>query len=503
MTRNPSARRAVLAALVLAPLAAGAASASAQTEAWDAIYIGAAKVGHHHLSVTPVKDRQGRDLVRVQVNTVLSLRRGRDRLNMEVRYGTIETRDGTVLRLDTRTSLGQEELRVYGDVIDGTMTLIIEGGGQRQQKAIAWGPDVRGPYGAEMSLSREPMKPGEERTVRTFIPDNNQICTTHLAAATKETIALGGGVRRELTRVEQSVSDPSGKPMPELTSTLWVDDGGQILKTSVPSLLGGVEIYRTTKEGAMAPNGNFDLLAATIIKVARKIPNSERARDVVYRVALTGSDPAEIFPGDQRQALTKAGGRGATLEVRTDAPDAGRPAPETPSEEFLRPNALITSDDPRVVDLARQAVGDRRDPWAKAVAIQEWVSKNLTNKNFGNAFANAAEVARNLEGDCTEHGVLVAAMCRAQGIPARVVVGLVYNESLGGGPAGGFGVHLWNEAFVNDRWVALDAAFNQSAVDATHIKIADTSLDGVAPFEAFLPVLRVINTLKLEPVEVR
>ena len=63
--------------------------------------------------------------------------------------------------------------------------------------------------------------------------------------------------------------------------------------------------------------------------------------------------------------------------------------------------------------LAVKAVGDAVDPWEKAVKIEHWVARNLKDKNFKTAFAPASEVARNLSGDCTEHGVLVAAMCRA------------------------------------------------------------------------------------------
>ena len=112
-------------------------------------------------------------------------------------------------------------------------------------------------------------------------------------------------------------------------------------------------------------------------------------------------------------------------------------------------------------------------------------------------FAAASEVARNLTGDCTEHGVLTAAMCRARGVPARVVVGLVYADHLGG-----FGFHMWNEVYVHRRWVAIDAGFDQTSVDAVHIKLTDTSLAGVSPYE--VPASRpVMSKLSLEPLEVR
>src|SRR5690606_16861714 len=132
------------------------------------------------------------------------------------------------------------------------------------------------------------------------------------------------------------------------------------------------------------------------------------------------------------------------------------------------------------------------------VAIEEWVFANMKKKNFSTAFAPADEEARELSGDCTEHSVLVAALCRAAGIPARCAAGLVNAEHLRR-----FGPHMWTEVYVNNRWVALDATFNQSRVDATHIKLSDSSLDGVAPFDAFLPVLRIFRDMKIEPLEIR
>jgi len=62
---------------------------------------------------------------------------------------------------------------------------------------------------------------------------------------------------------------------------------------------------------------------------------------------------------------------------------------------------------------------------------------------------------------------------------------------------------MWNEVYVNRRWVAVDAAFDQSEVDAVHIKLADAGLEGVSPYESFLTVVRVMGKMTLEPLEVR
>jgi transglutaminase-like putative cysteine protease len=486
----------VLGLLVAGWLSAAAAGAE---ESWDAIYVGSQKIGHTHLRVAPVKGRDGTEYINVQFNTVANFKRGKDRVSFEIRYGTIETKEGEVLRLDTLTKTAGQSLRFKGDVIDGKMNLVFEGGGQKQEKIIPWGPDVRGPYGAELSLSREPLKPGEKREVKTFIPDLNQICVTRLDAKDFEDIVLGGGTTRKLLRIEQTVADSAGKVIREMDTTLWVDANGQILKGH-QALLGGTDMYRTTKAGALAANGEFDLINATIVKITRKIPDSTRTRDIVYRVTLKEGQPKDLFPSDQRQNLTPDGAADrARLEVRTESrtPRALQGGPG-PDEACLRPNPLINSEDATVIEHMRKAVGTKADPWSKAVAIEKWVATNIRQKDFSTAFASATEVAQNLEGDCTEHSVLVAAMCRAAGIPTRCAIGLVYADHLNG-----FGPHMWNEVFVNGRWVAIDAAFDESEVDATHIKLSDASLDGVAPFEVMLPVLRVQNRLKIEPLEIR
>lgn len=484
----------------LVGLALFAPDSTIGAESYDAIYMGQIKVGHMHVVVTPlpgVKDARGRAVQRVQVNTVMSTKRGRDRSSLEMRYGTIETLDGSVDSLDIRTQTGNDTLRTSGEATNGSMRLILELGRQRQEQTIPWPDDVKGPYAAELSLTRQPMKPGESRELKMFVPVLNSVCQTQLKAVEKERVTLGGGVTRELMRIEQTGTSADGKTLPELETTLWVDDGGQVLKTHIDTL-GGIDSYRTTRAGAFAPNGDFDLLAATILKVSKPFADPVKTRSVVYQVTLTAGELRDLFPDDHRQTLTLESPLSGKLVVKSDSPNQGDPAASPPGEEYLRPNPLINSDDPRIIQHMRTAVGGLTDPWQKAVAIEKWVWNNLRSKNFGTVFASAKEVAQTLEGDCTEHGVLTAAMCRAAGVPSRVVVGLVYAA-----PQNGFGGHMWNEVFVNNRWVAIDSTFNESQVDATHIKMSVSSLEGVAPFEAMTPIMRLFQgTLKIEPLEV-
>lgn len=482
---------------------AGLATTAQGAESWDAIYMGAVKVGHNHVQFNAIKDGQGRpvkddngtELYRVQVNTVLSLKRGRDRTETEMRFGTIETPDGRVLSLDVRAQTGGMEQRTHGIAKNGKMKLSFEIGRSKQEKVLDWPDTVRGPYAAEQSLARQPIKPGETRELIMFVPVLNVLCKTQLRAIEKEKLTLGDNTSRELLRVEQTASGDDGKALPEMEMTLWIDESGQVLK-GYNSIGGGMTYYRTTRAGALAPNGDYDQLTSSIIKLDRTISNPAGSRSATYRIQVGSGDIADIFPNDQRQVLTRTSDHSGTLQVRSEG--AATPGP-APGPEFLRANPLVNSDDPLIRQLARTATAGKTGPWEKAVAIQDWVWKNLKKKDFGTVYISAREVAQRLEGDCTEHGVLTAAMCRAVGVPSRVVAGLVYAPYLGG-----FGAHMWNEVYVDGRWVALDAALNQNQVDATHLKLSDHGLDGISPYEMMSPVARLLmGTTSIKVVEVQ
>lgn len=467
-------------------------------ESWDAIFIGGKRVGAVHTRVTPLEEKSKRYL-RVEVTTSLSFKRLNDSVTMRQRFGTIETPEGEVLRLDTRTNSGGGEIRTYGDLDDaGNLTLTMEGAGQKKTEKVSWGKDIRGPYAVEQSLARTLIKPGEERALKSYVPDLNKVITIKLIARSVEPVELGGGVKRDLLKVDSQVATSEGSRIPELDTTYWVDEGGQILK-SFTDAFGGYITYRTTRESAEAPivAERLDLLANSIIKTAAPIKSSETTRQAKYTLKSNDLTLKEILPDDIRQKLAPdSSGKAGTLEVTTQDRNSGPQGPEMVAGEFTEPSPLVNSDDARVIEIANTATRGVPDDWSKVVALNNWVARNLRRKNFAVAFAPASSVARNLSGDCTEHSVLLAALCRAVGIPAKTVVGVVYVDSLGG-----FGFHMWNEVYVNRRWVAVDATFRQTEVDATHIKLGESSLNGVAPYESFLSVVRVFNRLTIEPLE--
>jgi hypothetical protein len=459
-------------------------------ESWAAVFMGNDKVGYVHTVIRPTME-DGKDVVQVQVETFMSIKRFGQATEMKLDYNSVETAAGKLLRLENRGL----DTRTIGVVEGDSLSLTFETPGKKQTQSVRLGDDVIGPGAEDRLLKQKPLKAGEQVSFKTFMPDMNLVVTNVYVGEQMEEVKMLDGSMRRLQRVRSRIE---GIPaLKNFVTNLWVDEAGETQKTET-NMLAGMTTYRVSKEVATAPSAAFsaDFGEKTLVKVDKQIPKAFDAQEIVYRVTLKDENAEEVIPHDGRQSLVRSDDGTWLLTIRAVDPSQP-PAEATPidREEFLRPNNYLQSEDSRVVAAAKQAVGDAGDDWEKARRIEKWVHDNLSEKNFSKVFDSAAVVAEKLEGDCTEHGVLVAAMARAVGVPSRVAVGLVYAQRLSA-----FGYHMWSEVYVGGRWVPLDATLGLGHASPAHIKLADSSLDGADAMVAFLPVARVMDRLKIEVV---
>ncbi len=136
---------------------------------------------------------------------------------------------------------------------------------------------------------------------------------------------------------------------------------------------------------------------------------------------------------------------------------------------YLKPERFIESDDPVLVAQAREIVQGSPDCWQAAVRLSKWVAENIDYAIPGGGSARKTYDLR--AGECGSHSMLLAALCRAVGIPARIVFGAMYTSNYGGG----FGQHAWNEIYMGDAgWIPIDStAFETDYVDSGHIRISE------------------------------
>ncbi len=480
------------------------------TENWNAAFLSGHHSGWVH-NMTRELDVNGTKVYRTQSELELHVARENDNIRLRMIQGTEETPDNKVTGLFMQQFLGQaQQHTTTADVLGSELQIKFdEGDGKINVKKIPWNDANLGLRGQDLIFRDRKVKPGDKFTFQSFEPAVNNVVTMHAAVKNIEMVkALDRGMN--LLRVELT-SDKldDGKNSLQLPPmTIWLDKNYETVRTDTSmDALGTITLHRTTKANATTlpvgtPAVNIGL--NSLIAVNMQVEQPYDAEVAHYRISVRDDEhPETAFATDNRQTARKLGGNTIELVVRANPDFAGAAKEPEPGDEFKKSNYFITSDDPKVRAMAQQAVGPTTDPWAKALLIERYVNVSITDKNFKEAFATAAQVAKSLEGDCTEHAVLAAAMARAVGIPSRTAVGLLYVNHRGKGPVMGF--HMWAEVYVDGHWRPIDGTLGRGYVGATHLKISDHSWHDIQSLTPLLPVYRVLGKLdiKIESVQRR
>ncbi len=159
--------------------------------------------------------------------------------------------------------------------------------------------------------------------------------------------------------------------------------------------------------------------------------------------------------------------KGEALEVLEISKDKEPLNPPNIPIEEIQEELFIQSKDPRILELAREIVGEEKDSWTCSKKILNWVFKNI-KKSPTLSIPSAIEVLKIREGDCNEHTVLFTALTRSLGIPTKMNAGLIFFE-------GRFYYHAWPKVYVGS-WINMDPTLGQEIADATHIPFVEGGL---------------------------
>ena len=479
------------------PVASPPPAAEKPLETWEVVLIQGARVGYVHTTVANF-EQQGKKLLRIQGVNHLVFQRGGQKGTQDVEFTSLETPDGQLIEFDSLSKAGPVGVQTTGKVRGAQLEIRSTTLGKTVSASQPWSPQYGGFFALEQSLRCKPMKPGEKRSLKLLLLGFNELVTAELAAVDYEPTKLLSG-SYDLLRINTQVLFADGRKLPGVS---WADRSGEVLKSTSPLMQ--MESYRVSKQEALDEQGvgRIDLLAGMAVKPDRPLPGLHSRRQMTYRVALAESDPAAVFEAGWSQAVRSLGARRAELTVYGVRPGDKLGNPLTPDDPpgsgDRQPNNTIQSDNPNVIALARKAAGQTKGAWPTALALERFVHSAIKKKDFSQAFATAAEVARSLEGDCTEHAVLLAALARVQGIPARVAMGLVYVER-----ERAFMYHMWTEVYVDGRWIGLDGTLALGGLGAGHLKLSHSNLQGVSPYSSFLPVVQVMGQLSIAAIGVK
>lgn len=116
--------------------------------------------------------------------------------------------------------------------------------------------------------------------------------------------------------------------------------------------------------------------------------------------------------------------------------------------QFLLPSRYCQAD--LLNDLASSIVGKQRAGYGQVAAIEQWLRDELKyTRGSSNTQTSAVETAKSREGVCRDFAHLGIALTRSLNIPARMVVGYLYQLEP-------MDLHAWFEAFVGNRWFTFD-----------------------------------------------
>ncbi len=465
------------------------------SDIWQVTYLGKARIGYSHVLTRPAQI-DGKSLIKSDSEMHLTLKRFGQTLQIETRQETEELPTGELLSFTyevknppaapTRT-VG----RVRGNFLVGENTVA----GAPHEFTLPWDGAIKSPVYVDRYPHEHPFKPGEARSLRAFVPEQMQVSEVRFKALRRESVSLLDGHRRQLLRVSVVES-----LMPQSPVEDYLDEHGDVIVSTTEMLGQTLTTYTVPAAEALKriAGEGLDIAVNTLVKTTA-IPRAHSTQRAVYRVKMKGEDPTPFFPSDANQKVVHVAPDECEITIHNVKPALAHRSSRV-DRQYLEPSQFLQSTDREVLNHVDRAARNLVEPSQIAVAMEKYVDGALQKKDFSTALASAGEVARSLQGDCTEHAVLLAAMLRARNIPSKIAVGLVYIE-----PLSSFGGHMWTEALIGDHWVPLDATLGNgdAGIGAAHIKLAESSFadNGPAPTTSFLPLIRVLGRIELTVVE--
>ncbi len=386
----------------------------------------------------------------------------------------VETPDGKPLSFKIVQDLGIIKTEVSGTVQpDGKLALVNRSAGTEQKSIIDWPSGALMAEGARLLQEEKGLQEGTEYSYRMFEPSMARALDAKTIIGSREQVDLLGRVVT-LTEITTLLSMPE---MGEMASKSYYDEDFNLQKSVTPTMGINTEMVACAKEFALGKNDVVELVGKMFIDSPAPLGDLDSAESVTYHLEPLPDAKMTIPPNDNQQVRKLDGGK-VVITVKPVAAPAGVTFPYKGDDETvlkaLEPTQFVQSDHETIIELARRAVGGTKDAAEAVNKIEAFVADYVEDKNLSVGYASAVEVASSKQGDCTEHAVLAAALCRAVGIPAQVVTGLAYVGEWRG-LANGFGGHAWTQAYVGGKWIGLDAAFRGAGMggyDAGHIALA-------------------------------
>jgi transglutaminase-like putative cysteine protease len=438
----------ILAILLLAP----GVHAQPQAHQWYSVLLDGRKIGQFE------SERSVRDGI-VTTRQVLAIEF--DRAGTPIRMGSNEVSEETVTgeprAFASMSRLSGNETRIEGRLEGDILHLRINNDGTWRERQMPWPQGALLAEGLRLASLAVPLEEGRQHDARSFQPSSLDAIEVTSTIGARESVTLPDGTRI-LQRIDQ-VFDFAGTPV---RNTAWVDEERDVYKLTMPAIGVDLTLVACSESCATAANQSSDIFEHTLMPSPRALRPQELASGLRFTIRPHDHASPLRIPQTSEQRVQRSG-RNLVVEVRREA---DRNFGDAPGAADYAPNDWLQSTAPEIVELAHGATQGMDDDAKRMRALETFVRGFISDKNLGVGYASALQVARNPEGDCTEHAVLLAALGRAIGIATRVVDGLAYAPGFADSRHV-FVPHAWIQAWVNGHWQSFDAAL--AGFDAGHI----------------------------------
>ena len=436
------------------------------TDEWFGIYQQGKKIGYAHSRTIPEAETYHLyEESEMDILALGSVQRVKTIIN------SYTTKNFLLKYFDFMLQSDMTAMKIKGAVIKKQLVLDIETGGQtRTEKIQLASPPYLSPN-IKPAILLMGLETGKTYRFPLFNPATMSTEETTISVESKDRIKIGD-TEKTIYKMKESFQG--------METTSWITQDGETIKEE--SAL-GYSLLKESKAEAMKRDKGGPIVDIITLTMIPSDPIKDPSRVTYLRARLKGV-PLQGFQLDNDRQTLKSD----VIEIRKeDYPTAYR-LPYTGKEqtEYLLPNALIQSDDKKIIDQASKILAGEKNAYASAKKLNEWVYSAIEKKPVI-SIPSALEVLKQREGDCNEHTALYTALARAVGIPTRMAAGIVYMEN-------GFYYHAWPEVWVG-HWMPVDPTFNQFPADATHIRFTTGNLDRQSD------IIRLVGKLKVEVLE--
>jgi hypothetical protein len=439
-------------------------------EEWYSLSFRGGKIGYGYDIVRPGTD--GGFLI--SSGLALKLRSGDREKSLTAAEEAVFDREARLESFTFLQATEQETLGVSGRVVKGDLEVTIDPARGRKSSLIVRGRPVPVTTLGFVVGALGPAE-GKRFTLTGLVEPSAETLTVTVSVGKLETVDIGGGPVQAY-RVEMDEGGVGG--------TVWMLPDGTTLKERTPE---GLESVKVSREEALSFGSGLVSLEGFIRSFS--VTPEERSHRGSGPLTMTvgGLTPGFPVPDDGFQKImareTYRDGNGREREkVILLLPRKGYGAgnvflPPAPvkagikASDYLRDSPFLQIGEAGIKEMAGRLTYGVDGVLPRAEAIMKWVHDKL-GLTLSDSFT-ATEVLRKREGECQAHALLMTALCRAAGVPARVVAGLVL-------PPGerDYAYHAWVEVLRDGAWYPMDPTSGTVPSLGPYVKLLDDGLTG-------------------------